>query len=249
MRRCVDGVDREGVAVQMDARPSRERLRKRPFFVKKNGSDIVRFLTEGSTQRSAARKYGQRYLEVLSAAARAFAKRGYQSATTKDIADEIGLQQGSLYYYIKSKESALEQICDVAIDGYVSFSDRIRRGKQRPSEKLRTIIELHLSTLDERPDFFKVFQENRNDLGDKARHKIGRQIRVYEKNIEAIFRQGIRASEFRNDIDAVHATLTLLAACNSVSVWWKVRSSATITKIAADISAVLLRGVIVLARE
>jgi TetR/AcrR family transcriptional regulator, cholesterol catabolism regulator len=238
-----DGVDREGVAVQMDARPGRERLRKRPLFVKRNGNELVRFLTEGSTQRTAARKYEQRYLEVLSAAARAFAKRGYQSATTKDIADEIGLQQGSLYYYLTSKESALEQICDVAIDGYVSFSDRVRRSKQRASKKLRTIIELHLSTLDERPDFFRVFEENRGKLGDKARHKIGRQIRVYEKNIEAIFRQGIRAGEFRDDIDAVHATLTLLAACNAVSVWWQVRSAAPIPKVAADISDVLLRGV------
>ena len=238
------GVGRKGVTVQMDARSSRERLQKRPLFVKKNGSELVRFLTEGSTQRSAARKYGQRYLEVLSAAARAFAKRGYQAATTKDIADEIGLQQGSLYHYIRSKEAALEQICDVAIDGYVSFSGRVRRSKPHPSEKLRTIIELHLSTLDERPDFFKVFQENRKELGDKARHKIGRQIRVYERNIEAIFRQGIRDGEFRNDVDATHATLLLLAACNSVSIWWQVRSSATIPKIAADISDVLLNGLL-----
>jgi TetR/AcrR family transcriptional regulator, cholesterol catabolism regulator len=228
----------------MDADSSRERLRHRPF-AQKNGNELVRFLTGGSTQRSGARKYGLRYLEILSAAASAFAKRGYQSATTKDIADEIGLQQGSLYYYIHSKESALEQICEVAIDGYVSFSERVRRTKKPASDKLRTIIELHLSTLDERPDFFKVFQENRGELGVKVRHKIGRQIRVYEKNIEAIFRQGLRDGEFRNEIDTVHATMTLLAACNAVSIWWRVRSSANIPKIAADISDLLLRGVIV----
>jgi TetR/AcrR family transcriptional regulator, cholesterol catabolism regulator len=217
--------------------------RQRPLFSKKNGSELVEFLSEGSRQRFGARKYGQRYLEVLSAAARVFAKRGYQSATTKHIADEIGLQQGSLYYYIKSKESALEQICDVAIDGYVSFSNRVRRAKRPASEKLRTIVALHLSTLDERPSFFKVFQENRNDLGDKARHRIGRQIRVYERHIEAIFRQGIRDGEFRSDVDPLHATLTLLAACNAVSVWWKVRSSAPIPNIATHISDILLRGV------
>jgi TetR/AcrR family transcriptional regulator, cholesterol catabolism regulator len=227
----------------MDVGSNRERFRQRALFAKKHGSELVRFLTEGSTQRSTARKYGQRYLEVLSGAARAFAKRGYQSATTKHIADELGLQQGSLYYYIKSKESALEQICEAAIDGYVSFSQRIRRSKRQASEKLRMITELHLSTLEERPDFFKVFQESRNELGDKARHKIGRQIRVYEKNVEAIFRQGVRDGDFRSDIDTQHATLTVLAACNAVSVWWQVRSSAPIPKIAADIADILLRGV------
>jgi AcrR family transcriptional regulator len=227
----------------MDAGSSRDRLRRRRIFSRKHGSELVGFLTTASKKRSGARKYGQRYLEVLSAAARAFAKRGYQSATTKHIADEIGLRQGSLYHYMKSKESALEQICEVAIDGYIDFSDRVKVGKQPAAEKLRTIVELHLSTLDERPDFFKVFQQYRNDLGDRARRQIGRQVRVYESNIEAMFQQGIRDGEFRSDIDTLHATLTLLAACNAVVIWWQVRSSAPIPKIAADISEVLLRGV------
>jgi TetR/AcrR family transcriptional regulator, cholesterol catabolism regulator len=228
----------------MDTESGHHRPRRRPF-AQKNGNELARFLTEGSARRSGARKYELRYLEILSAAASVFAKRGYQSATTKHIGEEIGLQQGSLYYYIHSKESALEQICEVAIDGYVNFSERVGRAKKPASDKLRTIVQLHLSTLDERPDFFKVFQENRGELGDKARHKIGRQIRVYERNIEAIFRQGVRDGEFRRDIDTMHATMTLLAACNAVSIWWRVRSSSGIPKIASDISDLFLRGVIV----
>jgi TetR/AcrR family transcriptional regulator, cholesterol catabolism regulator len=231
-------------ASQMDAGVRRKPLRPpRNLSEKRTGSELIEILSEGSTQQSSARKYRQRYLEVLSAAARAFAERGYHAATTKHIADEIGVQQGSLYYYIRSKEIALEQICEVAIEGYVSFSTRVRRSRKPASEKLRTIIELHLSTLDHRPSFFKVFQENRNDLGDQARHKIGRQIREYEKAIEAIFRQGVRSGEFRKDLDTLHATLTLLAACNAVSVWWRVRSSAPIPEIATHIADMLLCGV------
>jgi TetR/AcrR family transcriptional regulator, cholesterol catabolism regulator len=207
------------------------------------GPDLIEIVGQRSTRPSIARKYRQRYLEVLTAAARVFAERGYHAATTKHIADAIGMQQGSLYYYIKSKEIALEQICQVAIDGYVGFSAQVRRSHKPASEKLRTVIVLHLSTLDHRPSFFKVFQENRKDLGDKARHNIGRQIREYENAIEAIFRQGVRAGEFRQDLDTLHATLTLLAACNAVSVWWQVRSSTPIPEIATQIADMLLGGI------
>src|SRR5687768_5290029 len=53
---------------------------------------------------STARKYRRRYLEILTAAARQFSLKGYQAATTKHIADELGVRQGTLYYYIPSKE-------------------------------------------------------------------------------------------------------------------------------------------------
>jgi hypothetical protein len=137
---------------------------------------------------------------------------------------------------------ALEQICQIAIDGYVAFSARVRRSRKPASEKLREIIELHLSTLNHRPSFLKVFQENRKELGNEARRKIGRQIREYEQAIEGIFRQGVRDGVFRADLDALHATLTLLAACNAVSVWWQVRSSAPIPEIATGIADMLLCG-------
>jgi AcrR family transcriptional regulator len=50
------------------------------------------------------RKRGE---EVLDAAARVFARRGYADASVQDIADELGILKGSLYHYIKKKEDLL----------------------------------------------------------------------------------------------------------------------------------------------
>jgi len=43
----------------------------------------------------------------LDAAGRVFARRGYTTATVQDVADELGILKGSLYYYIDSKEELL----------------------------------------------------------------------------------------------------------------------------------------------
>ena len=55
-------------------------------------------------------KYQQQKLSAIRAAAAVFARKGYHGASTTDIANELGIKQGSLYYYFSSKEEALEQV-------------------------------------------------------------------------------------------------------------------------------------------
>lgn len=179
---------------------------------------------------------------MLQEAARQFSERGYHVATTKDIAVALGVQQGSLYYYIRSKEAALEEICLYAVQGYVAFSAQIRASRQSSGDKVRELLQRHLGSLDERPEFFKVFLAHRHDLSEEARHEIGRQIRAYEGNVEAILRAGVRRGEFRADLDCRLAALAMLGMCNAVAAWWGKRSQAPVAQIAAQFAELLLGG-------
>ena len=192
--------------------------------------------------KSVQRKYAARYMQMLEAATLAFSNKGYHVATTKDIADLLGIQQGSLYYYIKSKEVALEQVCLLAIEGYVAFSDEIRSSDSSTADKIHKLISHHLATVEERPALFNVFMRHRHELRDEVRHELGRQIRKYEKNVEAIVRQGIRKAEFRSNIDPKLATLALLGMCNFVGTWWGKRSVESIPRICANFADVFIEG-------
>jgi AcrR family transcriptional regulator len=57
--------------------------------------------------RQAAGRPRRRDEEVLQAATKVFHERGYADATVQDVADELGILKGSLYYYIKTKEDLL----------------------------------------------------------------------------------------------------------------------------------------------
>src|SRR5262249_62312629 len=56
--------------------------------------------------------------EIIEAAARVFAERGFHGATTQDIADVLGIRQASLYYYFPSKEGALWLVCLQCVAGF-----------------------------------------------------------------------------------------------------------------------------------
>ena len=60
----------------------------------------------------------RRSAEIIEAAARVFAERGFHGATTQDIADVLGIRQASLYYYFPSKEVALEEVCARGVEGF-----------------------------------------------------------------------------------------------------------------------------------
>src|SRR6516164_2789551 len=85
--------------------------------------------------------------EIIDAAARVFAERGFHGATTQDIADVLGIRQASLYYYFSSKEAALELVCLKGVEGFVEAAKKIASGPGTAADKLTRLIKSHLSPL------------------------------------------------------------------------------------------------------
>ena len=56
--------------------------------------------------------------EIIDAAARVFASKGFHGASTQDIADVLGIRQASIYYYFPSKDVALEKVCLIGAEGF-----------------------------------------------------------------------------------------------------------------------------------
>lgn len=54
----------------------------------------------------------ERKNEILDVAGRLFAQKGYDSTSTNDILEEIGIARGTLYYHFKSKEDILDAMID-----------------------------------------------------------------------------------------------------------------------------------------
>src|SRR5262249_39062771 len=108
-----------------------------------------------STRRPLNRR--RRAPQIIEAAARIFAERGFHGATTQDSAGVLGIRQASLYYYFSSKEAALELVCLKGVEGFFGAAKSIASGPGTARERLSLLINSHLSPLVDRPDFVKVF--------------------------------------------------------------------------------------------
>ncbi len=192
--------------------------------------------------RRAAGGPRRREPEIIEAAARVFAERGYHGASTQAIADVLGIRQASLYYYFPSKEVALEVVCTLGVEAFVDREAAVAAGPGTASAKIRGIVHAHLAPMRDRRDFVCVFLRERHHLPDSSRRRVGRSSRRLERIIQGVFEAGVRSGEFRAGLDCRLATLALLGMCNAAPAWLGTEPGATIEGVAAEFAQLILDG-------
>jgi AcrR family transcriptional regulator len=78
--------------------------------------------------------------EILDAADQLFFTKGYHATTINDIAKKMGVAQGMLYYYFKSKEDVLETLLDRHASSLISEIKSIICLNNSPSEKIALTV-------------------------------------------------------------------------------------------------------------
>lgn len=196
-------------------------------------------------------RWERRYREVLDAAATIFAEKGYAAASTRDIADRLGVRQASLYYYFPSKEAALGAICELGVKDFISNLRAIIVEPLPISDKLRAAIANHLSPLRTHPEanYIRVFIRHRHELPDGLRQSIASLARTYQDMIERLFAEGIATGELRVGLDPQLATLAFLGLCNSVISNRALPRSSTIDDIIEEYARIIIGGVVLSQQE
>jgi len=191
-------------------------------------------------------RWERRYREVLDAAATVFAEKGYQGASTRDIADRLGIRQASLYYYFPSKEAALAAICELGVKDFITNLRGILAEPIPAAGKLRAAIANHLSPLRSHPeaDYIRVFLRHRHELPNGLRQSVAALARTYQALIERLFAEGIAAAQLRADLNPQLATLALLGLCNSVISNRALPRSSSIDEIITEYVQIVIGGVV-----
>jgi len=197
----------------------------------------------GSAPETSGKNQRRRQSEILDAAAKVFAQRGYYGASTQDIADILGIKQASLYYYFPSKEIALERVCMKGVEGFFEAATEVATQKTSAPEKVRALVRAHLAPLLDRADFVRTFLNERQYLPPASRKKVGKLSRAYEKVIEKVLSEGVRSGEFRKDADPRLMTLGMLGMCKSVAAWLGKDDAYQVSTVAEEYSRILLGGI------
>ena len=164
--------------------------------------------TEGS-------RYMQQRQAAIRCAAAVFAEKGFHGSSTRDIAERLGIKQGSLYYYFKSKEEALGEVCLFGIEDYVQRMETIAASDQPFEAKLIATVTSHLSSYREKNEALKVHNDERLYLPKEKRAKLKQLGSHYRQLLEGIFEEGVAAGVLRDTIDCHFAAQAVIGICNS----------------------------------
>ena len=160
-------------------------------------------------------RYEQQRQQAIRAAAAVFAEKGFHGASTRDIAEKMGIKQGSLYYYFKSKEEALGEVCMFGIGEYVERMATIAASEQPFESKLMATITSHITSYRERNEALKVHNDERLYLPEDKRATLKKLGSRYRRQLEGIFEEGIQSGAIRESADCHFAAQAVIGMCNA----------------------------------
>ena len=186
----------------------------------------------------------KRETEVYEVAARLFATKGFHATRMQDIADELGMQKGSLYYYFASKDDLLRELVTGSIEEAQSALQTILDSDQSPTQKLALAIDEHLRILQQNADLHLInAQEILLSLDEETAVTNDTLLKEYENIWAAIVQEGIEAGEFRTDLDQKIIVKAMLGLSNSTLNWFKPTGRFTSQQIAHIFTELVTQGI------
>ena len=156
--------------------------------------------------------------ELTRQAARLFAEKGYHGTSIGEIAEAMGVQKGSLYAHISSKQDLLYETMAEGAHAFHAGLDAIPDDAPA-TEKIRLALRSHLQVVSDQLDVATVFVQEWRYLEGERREEIVAERRRYEERIRALFREGRDLGELRTDLDDATAALLALSAANWAYTW------------------------------
>ena len=178
--------------------------------------------------------------ELTRTAARLFAEKGYHGTSIGDLADAMGVQKGSLYAHIDSKQDLLYEATREGAQAFHAALDAVPDDVPA-TDRIRLALRGHLRVVAEQLDVATVFtREWRYLEGERALEFLSER-RRYEERIRQLFREGRETGDLRTDLDDGAAALLVLSAANWAYTW--LRPGADTDALADRFFALLLDGI------
>jgi len=156
--------------------------------------------------------------QLLGAAVRVFARKGFHASRVGDIAEEAGVAHGLLYHYFKSKDQVLEAVFHENWSILVARIENVEETDEPAPDQIRHIAAIVLRTWLHLPDVVRVvIQEfgRSPELGER----IG-ELTLPIVALQRVIARGIERGEFRKDIDPAFAATVVYGSIDELLTAW-----------------------------
>ncbi|MBN8476728.1 TetR/AcrR family transcriptional regulator [Sulfuritalea sp.] len=195
-----------------------------------------------ASRKPTAKDEPNRRAEIVRAASRLFAEKGYAATPIRDIARAVDMQSGSPFYHFKTKHDMLKA---VALEGIASISRAVSKAAERgdtPRATFEAMLLAHLEQLlgDDGRHFAATLLHESHHLDPAALAELIEQKDAYEALWQKALRELKRSGEIADDSRVTR--LLLMGALNWTVQWYRPNGGRTVKQIARQISGMLLKS-------
>lgn len=169
-------------------------------------------------------------------------RHGYEGMSLRDLAEAVGIQQGSLYNHITAKQDLLFLLMREHLDAILAGLDAALKPVRDPVARLKAFIAFHLTYHMERRQEVTINNSELRSLEPANRRTIMALREAYEARVIAILTDGAAAGVFAIG-DAKVAAFALIAMLTGICTWYTPSGSLTKAELVAQHTDMALNGV------
>jgi GntR family transcriptional regulator of vanillate catabolism len=159
--------------------------------------------------------------KFIRGAAELFARHGYESTSTRNLATLLGMEKATLYYHVESKEDLLYAICKSSVEQLSSDVAEATSGMDDPLEQLQIFIQAHVaSLLRDQTQHATALAEARALSPARLAEIVGMR-KVYQSRIRSLIEAGQKAGSIRTDTPSKYLGLILEGLLDRTVVWYR----------------------------
>lgn len=159
---------------------------------------------------------------LRSAAIRLLSEHGYEAMNLRMLAKSVGVQVGSLYNYIDSKQQLLFWLMKESVEGLLAEFNQRMEEDDEPPVQMRDFVIVHLNYHISHLQESLVLNAEKRSLTPKNHRSISSFERLYTAKVQDIIERGVASGEFRV-ADPQVATFALLQMLTSIIRWYQPR--------------------------
>ncbi|QIG91862.1 MULTISPECIES: TetR/AcrR family transcriptional regulator [unclassified Bradyrhizobium] len=187
--------------------------------------------------------HGPTTLEAIrKAGVRLIFERGYEAMSLRQLAAEVGIQAGSLYNHISTKQELLFDLVQDHINDLLRELDLALAGKADPVEKLRAFVAFHVSYHMTRKREVFIANSELRSLEPKNYDAVVALRGAYEQRLAQILADGVAEGVFEV-VDIQVGTFAIIAMLTGLCTWYRPGGRLTRDAIIAAHEKLVLSGV------
>jgi AcrR family transcriptional regulator len=159
--------------------------------------------------------------DVVAAAGRLFAEKGYHGTSMRDLGRELGLLGSSLYAHVESKQDLLVEVVEEGARLFEESAQTALAEDGTSSDRLRSLIAGHVGVMLDNPDVVRTFLNEARMLDEEHRARVIAARDSYEKAFREAIAEGVAGGEFRKDVDPKITSIFILSILNAVERWYR----------------------------
>jgi AcrR family transcriptional regulator len=146
-------------------------------------------------------------------------RHGYEGMNLRQLATAVGIQQGSLYNHIRSKQDLLVHLYDRHMSALMAALDEALAEAERPIDRLRAFVAFHVTYHIERKREVFVVNSELRSLEPPNRARATEVRKLYERRLIDILEAGQADGSFAT-VDAPVTAFGILGMVSGICTWY-----------------------------